>query len=126
LVAAVAVEALYIPPALVAAPAMHTGVGGWLAREPGAGAVAVLPIDLDIGSTPAMVQSLEHRRPIANGYSGQRPSFYQPLAEALNTFPAADALMALRDSGIRFVVTPAPVSAEPPVVERARFADGVI
>ena len=57
-----------------------------------------------------MVQSLEHRRRIVNGYSGQRPSFYGPLVEALNTFPSAEALLALHDSGVRFVVTPAPVA----------------
>jgi hypothetical protein len=125
-VLAVAFELSYMPPTLVGAPAFHTDVGAWLAREPGPGAVAVLPIDLDVGSTPAMVQSLEHRRPIVNGYSGQRPSFYQPLAEALNTFPSTDALVALRDSSVRFVVTPMPVAAAPPVIERARFAGAVI
>ena len=77
-------------------------------REPGTGAVAILPLGLDIDSTPAMVQSLEHRRPIVNGYSGQRPAFYGPLVDAINTFPSADALAALHDSGVRFVVTPAP------------------
>ena len=97
----------------------------------GPGAVAILPLDLDIASTPAMVQSLEHRRPIVNGYSGQRPSFYEPLVDALNTFPSGDALLALRDSGVRFVVTPTPIASSPanetlPVVERARFSDGTI
>ncbi len=30
-----------------------------------------------------MVQSLEHERPIVNGYSGQRPSFFTSLVDAL-------------------------------------------
>ena len=106
-------------------------MGQWLAGAPEPGAVAILPLDADIGSTPAMVQSLEYRRPIVNGYSGQRPSFYRPLVDALNTFPSGDALLALRDSGVRFVVTRAPITPSPgdgpsPAVERARFSDGTI
>jgi hypothetical protein len=106
-------------------------VGQWLARASEPGAVAILPLDTDIASTPAMVQSLEYRRPIVNGYSGQRPSFYKALVDALNTFPSGDSLLALRDSGVRFVVTPAPVAPShedgpSPVVERARFNDGTI
>jgi hypothetical protein len=95
--------------------------------------VAILPLDLDIASTEAMVQSLEFHRPVVNGYSGQRPSFYAPLVEALNTFPSDDALLALHDSGVRFVVTPRRVaapaepSASAPFVERASLGDyGVI
>jgi hypothetical protein len=124
---------------LAVAPALRTDVGQWLARASGPGAVAILPLDLDIASTPAMVQSLEHRRPIVNGYSGQRPSFYGPLVEAINTFPSADSLLALRESGVRFVVTPAPIAplaplapltplapTATPIVERARFGDATI
>jgi len=124
---AAALEWLHVPPTLVATPSLHTDVGQWLALEPGPGAVALLPLGLDIDSTPAMVQSLEHRRPIVNGYSGQRPAFYGPMVEAINTFPSGDALTALHDSRVRFVVTPRPIArAEPPVVERARFADATI
>jgi hypothetical protein len=74
-----------------------------------------------------MVQSLEHRRPIVNGYSGQRPAFYGALAETIERFPADDALAALHDSRVRFVVTQAPLEhPEPPLVERAHFAGGTI
>ena len=128
---AAVLEWLHVPLSLAVAPALRTDVGQWLARAPEPGAVAILPLDLDIASTPAMVQSLEHRRPIVNGYSGQRPSFYGPLIDALNTFPSGDALLALRDSGVRFVVTPVPVAPPPengssPIVERARFTGGTI
>jgi hypothetical protein len=127
LLTAATLEMLHLPPTLVTAPALHTDVGQWLAREPGAGAVAVLPVGLDIDATPAMVQSLEHDRPVVNGYSGQRPSFYGPLVEAINTFPSAESLTALHDARVRFVVTPKPLErAEPPVVERARFADASV
>ena len=86
------------------------------------GAVAILPLGLDIDSTPAMVQSLEHHRPIVNGYSGQRPAFYGPLVEAIDTFPSRDALAALHDSRVRFVVTPAPVAPIAPSHLTARRA----
>jgi len=128
---AAVLEWLHVPISLTAAPPLLTDVGQWLARAPEPGAVAILPLEDDIASTPAMVQSLEYRRPIVNGYSGQRPSFYRPLADALNTFPSGDAFLALRDSGVRFVVTPAPIAPPNedrpfPVVERARFNDGTI
>ena len=129
LMACAIAEWAHVPLVLAAAPPLHTDVGVWLSQAPETGAVAVLPLDVDIASTPAMVQSLEHRRRIVNGYSGQRPSFYGPLVEALNTFPSSEALLALRESGVRFVVTPAPVAppdeaGSSPVVERARFAGG--
>jgi hypothetical protein len=79
-----------------------------------------------------MLQSLEHHRPIVNGYSGQRPAFYRPLVEAIDTFPSADALAALHDSRVRFVVTSAPVAPiapfapVTPFVERARFPGATI
>jgi len=131
LFALAALEWLHVPISLTAAPPLRTDVGQWLAAAPEPGAVAILPLDADIASTLAMVQSLEYRRPIVNGYSGQRPSFYRPLVDALNTFPSGDALLALRDSRVRFVVTPAPIAPSPedgpsPAVERARFNDGTI
>ena len=127
LIAAAIVEVLHVPRSLVAAPSLHTDLGEWLAREPGPGAVAFLPLDRDVESTPAMVQSLEHRRSIVNGYSGQRPAFYGSFADEINTFPSGDALATLHDSRVRFVVMPKPLDrVEPPVTERARFADGTI
>jgi len=126
-----AVEFLNVPMPLSAAPPRRTDVGQWLRREAGSGAVVHLPIAGDVESTPAMVQSLEHRRPLINGYSGQRPAFYLALVDSLATFPADEALLALNETGVRFVVTPAPVTAPDagapwPLVERARFSDGVI
>jgi hypothetical protein len=72
------------------------------------------------------VASLEHGRPILNGYSGQRPAFYPALVETMNGFPAADALLALRDLGVQFVVTQTPLAATAPLVERVRLNDGVV
>jgi hypothetical protein len=131
LTAAAAVEYLNVPMPLAPAPARQTQVGQWLRHVPGPGAVVHLPIAEDVANTPAMVQSLEHRRPLINGYSGQRPEFYNALADSLSAFPSDEALVALREAGARFVVTPAPVQpgfpgAAWPLVERARLADGVI
>jgi hypothetical protein len=126
-----AVEFLNVPIPLVAAPRQQTEIGQWLRREPARGAVVYLPLGVDIESTPAMVQSLEHRRPLVNGYSGHRPAFYPALADTLSTFPNDEALIALRELGVLFAVTPTPIvprtpDAAWPLVERARFGDGVI
>lgn len=131
LFALAAIELLNVPMPLTAAPPLETGVGQWLRREPGDGAVAFLPIGVDVESTPAMVQSLEHRRPLINGYSGQRPSFYTALVDSLGTFPGDEALLALKEVGARFVVsravaTAADAAKPSPLVERARFGDDVI
>ncbi len=130
LAALLALEYVNGPLPLAPAPARRTGVGQWLAAEPGPGAVLYVPLGDDIGNTPVMVQSLEHRRPIVNGYSGQRPAFFSALVESLADFPAPDALAAVRELDVRFVVAPAPVAGagdpRSPLVERARFAEGVI
>ena len=129
LIAVAAVEYLSVPLRLTAAPPRATGPGQWLRNEPGPGPVAYLPVGLDLENTPAMVQSLEHRRPLVNGYSGQRPDFYAALVDALGTFPGDEALLALNELGVRFVVTPAPVPAPDgpwPLVERARFSEAVV
>lgn len=126
---AVAIELLHLPVTLAAAPPWRTDIGQWLLHQPGPGAVVVLPLTIDIENTPAMVQSLEHRRPLLNGYSGQRPQFYPSLVDALNGFPSDESLLALLESDVRFVVAPRPVDTNggpSPLVERARFADGTI
>jgi hypothetical protein len=123
-------EYVNVPLALVPAPARTTAVGQWLAREPMPGAVLHLPLTVDIDNTPFMVQSLEHWRPIVNGYSGQRPAFFPALVDALADLPDADALATLKELDVRFVVSPTALSGagEPssPFVERARFDADVI
>jgi hypothetical protein len=126
-VVAVLLECWHMPQTLAVAPPLQTDIGQWLAREPAQGPVAVLPVGVDTDATPAMVQSLEHLRPIVNGYSGQRPNFYRPLAETINTFPSPESLIALHETLVRFVVTRQPIAnPAPPIVERARFAGGAI
>ena len=126
-----AVEYLNVPLPLTVAPSRETPVGQWLKREPDRGPVMYLPLALDVESTAPMVQTLEHRRAIVNGYSGQRPNFYSALVDTMKTFPSDQALLALNEIGVRFVVTRSPLeppadAAAWPFVERARLPDGVI
>ena len=110
---------------LVPPPPTHTAIGHWLATATRPGAVVYLPLSLDIDNTSVMVASLEHRRPIVNGYSGQRPTFYEALVQAMSGFPSVDALLALKALDVPFAVAPAPLASAPlPLVERARFPGG--
>lgn len=118
------------PLAFVAAPPTSTATGRWLAEHREPGAVLYLPLTLDRENTPFMVQSIEHGRPIVNGYSGQRPSFYTSLVDALADPVSPDARATLKELNVRFVVSPVtlPGAGEraSPFVERTRFDDAVI
>ena len=61
-----------------------------------------------------MLQSLEHGRPLLNGYSGQRPFYYAALVDALSTFPSDESLLALRDTNVQYVVTRQPFAMDGP------------
>ena len=124
----VAIEYVNAPIRYVPAPRIETQVGEWLGAAPEPGAVLYLPLELDPASnTTFMVESLAHGRPIVNGYSGERPSFFTSLVDAVSRFPSAESLRTLLDLNVRFVVARRPIDAgDWPVVERARFGDGVI
>lgn len=128
LIALLCVEYVNAPLPLAAAPPARTEIGQWLAAAPTPGAVLHLPIAVDIDNTPFMVQSLEHGRPIVNGYSGQRPPYYASLVENLADLPSPDAFAVLRELDVRFVVSPIAVAgagnARSPLVPRATFATG--
>lgn len=115
---------------LVPAPPRETSIGQWLKQAPEPGPVLYLPISIDIANTPFMVQSLEHRRPIVNGYSGQRPALYSAIVDGLAEVPSAEADRVLQELGVRFVVSPAAIAGagtpESAFVERAAFAEGFI
>lgn len=106
-------------------PALHTNVGDWLGHQPGSGAVLCAPMRAWITNTPCMLQSLEHRRSVVNGYSGIRPPFFEAMEDTANHLPEADALLALHNVGVEYVVSSEELTADPafgPVlVERARF-----
>jgi hypothetical protein len=140
-IAALCLEYASIPWPLVDRPPKSTAVGQWLASQTGQGAVLYLPLTNDRRNTVAMVDSLQHGRPIVNGYSGQRPSFYPALVDVLSTFPSVDALWTLHDFDVRFVVSPSALPAiattedaargangnvGTPLVARARFGEAVI
>lgn len=130
LAALLCLEYANAPMAFVPAPPMSSATGRWLAEAGGAGAVLYLPLTLDRENAPFMVQSLEHGRPIVNGYSGQRPSFYTSLVDALAEPASADARATLKELDVRFVVSPGEISGAggvaSPFVERARLDGGVI
>ncbi len=130
LISLLCLEYLNAPLPLAPAPPLRTDIGQWLVTEPTPGAVLHLPIAVDIENTPFMVQSLEHGRPIVNGYSGQRPSFYASIVESLADLPSPDAFAALRELDVRFVVSPMAVAGagnvRSPLVERARLSAGLI
>jgi hypothetical protein len=151
LVAAATVELVNVPIPTVPAPPTSSPVAQWLRAAQGAGAVLYLPLDADLGNTPAMLDSLVHGRRIVNGYSGQRPPFFMGLVDTLSRLPSAEALWTLRDLGVRFVVgraglKPSSTGANPgstgekpwstgeqprstaagPLIERARFDGAVV
>jgi hypothetical protein len=130
LIALLCLEYVNAPLPLAAAPPLHTETGQWLNAEPTPGAVLYLPIAVDTENTPFMVQSLEHGRPLVNGYSGQRPSFYAAVVESLADLPSPDAFAALRELDVRFVVSPVAVAGagnvRSPLRERARLGREVI
>ena len=104
--------------------------GRWLSAAAPPGAVLYLPLALDRENSVFMVQSLEHKRPIVNGYSGQRPSFFTSFVDAFADPGSIEARAILKDTEVRYVVSPAPIrsagDSSSPFVERARVAEGVI
>jgi hypothetical protein len=131
LLAILAAEYVNEPLPLAPAPPRVTPTGQWLRATAGPGAVLHLPIPaVDAHNTHFMVQSLEHWRPIVNGYSGQRPPFYTALLESLSEFPSMDAFVMLREIDVRFVVSREPIDGantpESPLAHRATLADGVV
>jgi hypothetical protein len=129
-IALLCLEYVNAPLPLAAAPSLRTDVGQWLAHEPTPGAVLHLPLTVDIDNTPFMVQSLEHGRPIVNGYSGQRPAHYPALVDSLADLPSPTAFFVLHELDVRFVVSPTSIAGaghpRSPLIERTRLADDVI
>jgi hypothetical protein len=130
LTAFMCLEYVNAPLAFVPAPPSTTPSGRWLAEQNGPGAVLYLPLTLDRENSPFMVESLEHGRPIVNGYSGQRPSFYTSLVDALADPTSVDARATLKELNVRFVVSPGglsdPGGPASPFVERARLEGSTV
>ena len=130
LAAVMMIEYVNAPLKLVAAPETATAAGNWLRGQTGPGAVLYLPVSLDKDNSVYMVQSLEHRRPIVNGYSGQRPSYFTSVADAFADPSSVDARAMLKELEVRFVVSPEPLASadqpDSPYVERETFGDQAI
>ncbi len=111
--------------AFPAPPALTTAAGRWLRDQPGSGAVVCTPISPFAGNTPCMLQALEHRRPIVNGYSGFRPPFFEALLDTVNRLPSSQALVTLHELGVEFIVSDSALEIGPEnrdvLVDRASF-----
>lgn len=89
--------------------AMHEPWLDWLAGQP-TGAVAMIPFAasgraVDFEPTAlAMLQGLEHGHPLLNGYSGFFPATYRGLRIKLSRFPEAEAISALEEQEVRYLV----------------------
>ncbi len=111
--------------AFPAPPALTTAAGRWLSAQPGSGAVVCTPITPFAGNTPCMLQALEHRRAIVNGYSGFRPPFFEALLDTVNRLPSPQALVTLHELGVEFIVNDGALEIGPEIrdvlVDRASF-----
>jgi hypothetical protein len=127
---AISVEFLNGSIAFPRAPSLTSEAGAWLAAQPGAGPVICLPIGYDEANTPCMLQSLQHRRRIVNGYSGLRPPFFPAIVDAMSAMPSPESLLMLRDIGVEYVVSDSPLVVPPALAgalaERARPGGQVV
>ncbi len=108
-------------------PVLASGIGGWLRLQPGTGAVVCSPMGFGPENTGCMLQSLEHHRPIVNGYSGLRPPFFAALVDVVSRLPSSESLYALHEIGVEYIVARQSLELEAglrgALVERARFGD---
>lgn len=108
-------------------PPLNTSAGVWLRDQPGSGAVVCVPMRVWLANTPCMLQSLEHGRPVVNGYSGVVPPFFEAMVETANRLPSPDALLAMHNVGVEYVVSDAALPTDPAfgdvLAERAVFGD---
>jgi hypothetical protein len=100
--------------AFPARPVLTSEAGAWLASQPGTGAVICIPTGFDTVNTPCMLQSLEHRRPIVNGYSGIRPPFFPAVVDAMSQIPSPRSLLTLHDLGVEYIVADGPLTVADP------------
>ncbi|NJM08536.1 hypothetical protein HC891_23670 [Candidatus Gracilibacteria bacterium] len=103
------VETAIVPAHLAPAPERTPIWVAWLAEQP-PGAVAVVPFP-ENGSPQAyeattimMLQALEHRHPLVNGYSGFFPGDYLRLRRAMANFPDEASLRLLMTTETRYLV----------------------
>jgi len=89
-------------------PAVYT----WLAAQPGDLAVVELPIMPSDGrfqrpafeETVYMVRSTHHWKRLVNGNAGVEPTHYRRIRELCRRFPSEQAIDALRDVDVRYIL----------------------
>ena len=100
-------EAWTVPLPLVSVSPDPGPADAWLAAQPGADAVVVLPMyephAVHLESL-RLFASTAHWRPLVNGYAGVFPPGYAADVSTLNTFPAPAAVARLRTIHVRYVV----------------------
>ncbi len=123
--AAAGLEYVNLPIAVAASPSGRSETAAWLAAAPAPGPVIYLPLAFDARNASFMLESLQHRRPILNGYGWGSPDSYPELCEALRGFPGNESLWALRRLEVRYVVSTHAIATPPsgPLIERASFGD---
>lgn len=107
----------------------------WLAARPGDRRVAEVPVPRAANGgayerfeTAAMLHSTVAWWPTIHGYSGTRPEGHDRVYRAMNTFPDADSLAAMRSLGVTHVVAHRPLYAPerwPELLARAREMPGL-
>jgi hypothetical protein len=105
--AAVLIETASLPLPLSEVPP-PTRVHQWLADQPVAPVLEwPIPRDTDLGRTrdPSyMYSSTTHWQPLLNGYSGNYPYAYLSFLARTATFPDEDAVAAIIERGVRYLV----------------------
>jgi hypothetical protein len=95
----------------------------WLKAQP-EGAVAMLPPNATwhvrdyVDTSLYMLQGLQHRHPIVNGYSGFFPPASDRMVIALRGFPGPASLEALREAHVRYAVVDRKLNAVRVLSER--------
>ena len=91
-------------------------VVAWLAAQPGEKRVAEVPVPRAVNAgayerfeTAAMLHSTVAWWPTIHGYSGTRPEQHDQVYRAMNTFPDAASLAALRSLGVTHVIAHRPL-----------------
>jgi hypothetical protein len=62
------------------------------------------PHGVYFANAPYMLNSTRHWKPLVNGYSAFYPPSFVEICDALASFPASDAIRALRETGVTHVV----------------------
>jgi len=97
----------FYPGQIPLTPLIRRGVDGWLAQQPGQGAVAEFP--LERSTLPTLTYcTLIHNKPLITGFfaAGPTPQFRR-IQPVLSAFPDRDSVELLRQLGVQWVIVDA-------------------